>query len=218
MTKAMIEINEEKCIGCGLCVNACQQSVIKLENGKAKVVQGDFCDGLGKCLPVCPVDAIRFLEKSITKDIASVPFVCPSKVSKSLNGNMKSSNTISADSELRQWPVQIKLVPINAPYFDNAQLLIAADCTAYAYGGFHNEFMHGRVTLIGCPKLDEGNYTEKLSAIITNNNIENITVIRMQVPCCGGIESAVKNALQNSEKNISLKVVTISVDGDIVKN
>jgi len=234
MLRKIIRIDEEKCNGCGACAAACHEGAIEMINGKAKLTREDYCDGLGDCLPACPVDAITFEEREAPayneaavlaakkqKEAAPLPCGCPGTQSKSIVREACASSAPtagSAQSQLRQWPVQIKLVPINAPYFDNANLLVAADCTAYAYGNFHNEFIRNRITLIGCPKLDEGDYTDKLTAILENNNIKSVTVVRMEVPCCGGIENAVKNALQKSGKFIPWQVVTVSTDGRILEN
>ncbi len=229
MIRKIIKIDEEKCNGCGACAAACHEGAIEMINGKAKLTREDYCDGLGDCLPACPVDAITFEEREApaydeaavleakAKKQDTLPCGCPGTQSKSIHrGNCDcSSYTAPATSRLSQWPVQIKLVPVNAPYFDGANLLIAADCTAYAYGNFHNEFIRNHITLIGCPKLDNGDYTEKLTAIIANNDIKSVTVVRMEVPCCGGIEYAVKKALQTSGKFIPWRVVTISTDGKI---
>lgn len=199
-------------------------------NGKAKLMREDYCDGLGDCLPACPTNAISFEEREAPaydeeavlkakKDKAKkLPCGCPGTHSKSIKRDSKADIRLtgSVTSQLSQWPVQIKLVPVNAPYFDGADLLIAADCTAYAYGNFHNEFIRNRITLIGCPKLDEGDYAEKLTDIIKNNDIKSVTIVRMEVPCCGGIENAVKKALQASGKFIPWQVVTISTDGKII--
>ena len=204
--------------------------VIELIDGKAKLTREDYCDGLGDCLPACPVEAITFEEREApaydekavleakSKKNAPLPCGCPGTQSKAINRESDSCSIPSQaiQSRLSQWPVQIKLVPVNAPYFDGANLLIAADCTAYAYGNFHNEFMRNKITLIGCPKLDDIDYSEKLTAIIQGNNIKSVTVIRMEVPCCGGIEFAVKKALQASGKFIPWNVVTISTDGRIL--
>ena len=199
MIRKIIHIDEELCNGCGLCASACQEGAIGIIDGKAKLLRDDYCDGLGNCLPVCPTNAISFIEREAAAfDEAAV------------EANMK------ANSELRQWPVQIKLVPVNAPYFDGAHLLIAADCTAYAYGNFHNDFIRNRVTLIGCPKLDDIDYSEKLTEIIRRNDIKSVTIVRMEVPCCGGLEYAAKKALQASGKFIPWSVVTISTDGKIL--
>lgn len=205
MIRKIIKINEEKCNGCGACASACHEGAIEMVDGKAKLMREDYCDGLGDCLPACPVDAIRFEERE-------APAYNEAAVMEAKRRKEHGAGQLS------QWPVQIKLVPVNAPYFDNANLLVAADCTAYAYGNFHNEFIKNRITLIGCPKLDEGNYTEKLTEIIANNNLKSVTVARMEVPCCGGIENAVKNALQKSGKFIPWRVVVISTDGKIIED
>ncbi len=219
MSKKVIKIDEEKCVGCGLCAGACKQSAIEMIDGKAKVTREDYCDGIGNCLPVCPVNAISFSDKDIsTKNEKPLPCGCPGSNSKELKPKEQLTNNYAATplSALRQWPVQIKLVPENAAYFNNAHLLIAADCSAYAYANFHNEFMKNKVTLIGCPKLDEGDYTDKLTKIIAINNIKSVTVVRMEVPCCGGIENATVNALKASGKFIPWQVVTISTDGIVL--
>ncbi len=231
MIRKIIKIDEEKCNGCGACATACHEGAIEMIDGKAKLTREDYCDGLGDCLPACPVDAITFEEREAPaydeaavlaakekKASAPLPCGCPGTQSKAIRRESCdcSISATPANSQLSQWPVQIKLVPINAPYFDGANLLIAADCTAYAYGNFHNEFMRNHITLIGCPKLDEGDYTDKLTSIIANNNIKSVTIVRMEVPCCGGIEHAVKSALQSSGKFIPWRVVTISTDGRIL--
>lgn len=231
MIRKIIKIDEEKCNGCGACAAACHEGAIEMVNGKAKLTREDYCDGLGDCLPACPTNAITFEEREapaydeaavrqakMQKFGVKLPCGCPGTQSKAI----KRENTVQSEmaspvtSQLSQWPCQIKLAPVNAPYFDNAKLLIAADCTAYAYGNFHNEFIRNHITLIGCPKLDEGDYSEKLTQIIANNNIKSVTIVRMQVPCCGGIENAVKRALQASGKFIPWRVVTISTDGRII--
>ncbi len=203
-------------------------------DGKATLLRDDYCDGLGDCLPVCPTGAITFEEREAAeyneaevkknmaqKESAKLPCGCPGTNAKAIKREapeVKEASTASVvASQLNQWPVQIKLVPVKAPYFENANLLVAADCTAYAYGNFHTEFMKNKITIIGCPKLDEGDYSEKLMAIIQSNNIKSVTIVRMEVPCCGGIEHAVKNALQNSGKMIPWQVVTISTDGQILE-
>ncbi|MGI6268536.1 MAG: ATP-binding protein [Acutalibacteraceae bacterium] len=233
MTRRIIQIDEEKCIGCEACVSACQEGAIGMVDGKARLLREDHCDGLGNCLPNCPADAISFIEKEISpsgcntqdkktefnKQGEELPCGCPGNQSKQIKREVAPSNvleTVGVQSQLTQWPVQIKLAPINAPYFNNANLLIAADCTAYAYADFHNKFIKNKVCLIGCPKLDEGDYADKLTAIIKNNDIKSVTVARMEVPCCGGIESAVKRALQASGKFIPWQIVTISTDGKIL--
>lgn len=230
MIRKIIKINEDKCNGCGACAAACHEGAIEMINGKAKLTREDYCDGLGDCLPACPVDAITFEEREAPaydekavleakeKKNSPLPCGCPGTQSKSINRELSSLDmtSVAPQSQLSQWPVQIKLVPINAPYFDGANLLIAADCTAYAYANFHNEFIRNHVTLIGCPKLDSVDYTDKLTAIITNNDIKSVTVVRMEVPCCGGIENAAKRALQASGKFIPWRIVTISTDGRIL--
>ena len=232
MIRKIIKIDEEKCNGCGACAKACHEGAIEMINGKAKLTRENYCDGLGDCLPACPTNAISFVEREAPaydeaavlaakqkKTPKKLPCGCPGMNVKAINRNESAcniSNTTPVASKLIQWPVQIKLVPVNAPYFDDANLLIAADCSAYAYGNFHNEFIRNHITLIGCPKLDEGDYAEKLTQIIANNNIKSVTVTRMEVPCCGGIENAVKRALQASGKFIPWRVVTISTDGRIL--
>lgn len=230
MIRKIIKINEDKCNGCGACAAACHEGAIEMINGKAKLTREDYCDGLGDCLPACPVDAITFEEREAPaydekavleakeKKNSPLPCGCPGTQSKSINRELSSLDTTSVapQSQLSQWPVQIKLVPINALYFDGANLLIAADCTAYAYANLHNEFIRNHITLVGCPKLDNVDYTDKLTAIITNNDIKSVTVVRMEVPCCGGIENAAKRALQASGKFIPWRIVTISTDGRIL--
>ena len=245
MLRKIITIDEEKCNGCGACAAACHEGAIEMVNGKAKLTREDYCDGLGDCLPACPTDAIRFEmreapaynEAAVKKAKAQkegrpekLPCGCPGTQSRvlrresagmrpavSVTPMKKGSAELRQSSELQQWPCQIKLVPVNAPYFDGANLLIAADCTAYAYGSFHSDFMHNRITLIGCPKLDEGAYAEKLTAIFRNSEIRSVTVVRMEVPCCGGLENAVKRALRDCGKMIPWQVVTISTDGNILE-
>ena len=231
MKRQIIEINEEKCNGCGACTAACKEGAIGLVNGKAKLLRDDYCDGLGNCLPVCPTTAITFIEReaaaydqeaveqnksNIQADV--LPCGCPGTQTKTISraDTFTPCNT-EITSQLSQWPVQIKLISSNAPYFNNAHLLISADCCAYAYGNFHNRFIKNKVTLIGCPKLDNIDYTDKLSQIIKNNNIKSVTVVRMEVPCCSGIEKAVINALQNSGKMIPWQVITVSTDGKIIE-
>lgn len=230
MIRKIIKIDEEKCNGCGACAAACHEGAIEIIEGKAKLVREDYCDGLGDCLPACPVDAITFEEREApaydeaavlkakeNKSPVTLPCSCPGTMSKAIK--RESHNQVvsaPAFSQLSQWPVQIKLVPVNAPYFKGAKLLVAADCTAYAYGNFHNEFIRNHITLVGCPKLDEGDYSEKLTAIIANNDIKSVTVVRMEVPCCSGIENTVKKALQTSGKFIPWRVVAISTDGRIL--
>lgn len=233
MIRKIIKIDKEKCNGCGICVDACHEGAIELINGKATLTREDYCDGLGDCLPACPTGAISFEEREAPaydekavqkakeqKASAPLPCGCPGTQTKSISRESCSCTAPSYTdnvSQLSQWPVQIKLVPVNAPYFDGANLLVAADCTAYAYGNFHNEFIRNHITLIGCPKLDDIDYTEKLTTIIANNDIKSVTVVRMEVPCCGGIEFAVKKALQASGKFIPWRIVTISTDGNIIE-
>lgn len=232
MTRQIIKIDNDKCNGCGLCVSACHEGAIGLIDGKAKLLRDDYCDGLGNCLPVCPTGAISFEERealpfdeeAVAKNMNQAnptPFVCPGSQSRAIqhapSAQTETTSATVTTSQLNQWPVQIKLVPVNAPYFKNANLLIAADCTAYAYGNFHNQFMKNKITLIGCPKLDEGDYSEKLTAILKANDIKSVTVVRMEVPCCTGIENAVKNALLNCGKLIQWQSVVISTDGKILE-
>ena len=239
MIRKIIKIDKEKCNGCGACASACHEGAIDIIDGKAELVREHFCDGLGDCLPECPTGAISFEEreapeydeeavKEAQKKIAaqnraiSSHSGCPgSKIMQirrtETSEPVKTASTADSGSKLQNWPVQIKLAPVNAPYFENANLLVAADCTAYAYGNFHNEFIRNHVTLIGCPKLDAGDYSEKLTEILENNNIKSVTVVRMEVPCCGGIEQAVKKALQISGRLIPWRVVTISTDGRILE-
>ena len=222
MIRKIIRIDEEKCNGCGACATACHEGAIEMINGKACLTREDYCDGLGDCLPACPTNAISFEEPAVqrakqSKAAGKLPCGCPGTQSRAIERPQAAPVYTDAKpaSQLRQWPVQIKLAPVNAPYFDGANLLVAADCTAYAYGNFHNEFIRNRVTLIGCPKLDEGDYAEKLTAIIANNDIKSLTIVRMEVPCCGGIENAAKRALLASGKFIPWQVVTITTDGRI---
>ncbi len=196
MIRRIIQIDEEKCNGCGACAAACHESAIGMVDGKAKLLRDDYCDGLGDCLPACPTGAITFVEREAAA--------------------YNEAAVIKNQRSLQQWPVQIKLVPTSAPYFDGAKLLIAADCTAYAYANFHEDFMKGKIVLVGCPKLDSIDYSEKLEEIIRSNNITEVTIVRMEVPCCGGLEMATKRALQNSGKFIPWQVATISVDGKIL--
>jgi ferredoxin len=233
MIRKIIHINNEICNGCGLCVESCHEGAIGIIDGKAKLLRDDYCDGLGNCLPVCPTGAITFEEreakeydkeavekmnKNETRKREVPPGGCPGSNAKKIERGDIPVNTEVTPSQLMQWPVQIKLAPVNAPYFENANLLISADCGAYAYGSFHKDFMRKRITLIGCPKLDEGDYSEKLTEIIKQNNIKSVTVIRMEVPCCGGIEQAVITALKNSAKMIPWRIVTLSINGDILSD
>ena len=217
MIRRIIKINEEKCNGCGLCAKACHEGAIGMINGKAKLLRDDYCDGLGDCLPACPTGAISFEEReALAYDETAVMAAQKLKEAHKTAAEM-AKNQKNTDTQLSQWPVQIKLAPINAPYFQGANLLIAADCTAYAYGNFHNEFIRNRVTLIGCPKLDEGDYAEKLTEIIKTNDIKSVTIARMSVPCCGGIENAVKRALQASGKFIPWQVKVITPEGRVME-
>lgn len=228
MLRKIIKIDCEKCNGCGACVNACHEGAIDLVDGKAVLTRENYCDGLGDCLPACPTGAITFEEREAPaydeaavqqakQDRPSVPYGCPGAHSKPLRRQRPDMPPAPAASRLSQWPVQIKLAPLRAPYFNGADLLISADCAAYAYGDFHNTFIKNRITLIGCPKLDKVDYAEKLTEIITGNDIKSVTVVRMEVPCCGGLENAVKRALQSSGKFIPWQVTTLSTDGNILE-
>lgn len=208
MIRRIIHIDEEKCNGCGLCAAACHEGAIGMVDGKAKLLRDDYCDGLGDCLPACPAGAITFVEREAAAyDKAAV----------SANIQEMARFEGRSESQLRQWPVQIKLAPVKAPYFDGANLLIAADCSAYAYGNFHRDFIRGNVTLIGCPKLDGVDYSEKLTEIIRGNDIRKVTIVRMEVPCCRGLEQAVVAALKNSGKFIPWQVVVISTEGELLE-
>ena len=236
MVRRIVEINEELCNGCGACASACHEGAIAMIDGKARLIKDDYCDGLGDCLPACPTNAISIIEreaeaydeaavqenkKKKMQAMGQAPVGgCPGSRMRQLERKPAEENQNAGSpvsSQLRQWPVQIKLAPVNAPYFDGAKLLIAADCTAFAYANLHQEFMKGKITLIGCPKLDDIDYSEKLTQVITGNNIQSVTIARMEVPCCGGLEAATKTALQNSGKFIPWQVVTISVDGNILE-
>ena len=236
MLRKIIQIDEEKCNGCGACASACHEGAIGMVNGKAKLLRDDYCDGLGNCLPVCPTNAISFVEREAAafdeqavaagkaeKEKAAKPSFCgcPGTQSRRIErGEAQDSAAASAPrpvSRLSQWPVQIKLVPVNAPYLNGAKLLVAADCTAFACGDFHERFIKGRVVLVGCPKLDAVDYAEKLTAILGQNDIKSVTVARMEVPCCGGLEHAVKTALQRSGKLIPWQVITVATDGTIIE-
>ena len=213
MKRRVIHIDQDKCNGCGACASACHEGAIGMVNGKARLMRDDYCDGLGDCLPACPTNAITFVEREAAPyDEAAV------QANKAALKAGKAVDTAFAPtvSRLQQWPVQIKLVPTRAPYFDGAELLIAADCTAYAYAAFHEKFIKGHITLVGCPKLDSVDYSEKLTEIIRSNDIKSVTVLRMEVPCCGGLEHAAITALKNSGKFIPWNVVTFSTDGRIL--
>ena len=236
MKRRIIEIDENKCNGCGACAAACHEGAIAMVDGKARLMRDDYCDGLGDCLPTCPTGAITFVEREaaaydeqavmenkqrkMQKEGVTLPCGCPG--SQSRNIQRQEAPTVETPqaqqtSRLSQWPVQIKLAPVNAPYFDGCDLLIAADCTAYAYGAFHRDFIRGRVTLIGCPKLDEGDYSEKLTAILAQNDIRSVTVVRMAVPCCGGIQRAAERAVSASGKPLSLHTVIVGTDGTLLR-
>ena len=235
MKRRIIEIDQDKCNGCGACAAACHEGAIAMVDGKAQLMRDDYCDGLGDCLPTCPTGAITFVEREaaaydekavmankqrkMRKEGMTLPCGCPGSQSRNIQRqDAPAVETPQAQqtSCLSQWPVQIKLAPVHAPYFEGAKLLIAADCTAYAYANFHQEFMRGKVTLIGCPKLDAVDYSEKLTEILRSNDIQSVTILRMEVPCCGGLEMAAKKALQTSGKFIPWQVVTISIDGKIL--
>ncbi len=235
MKRNIIKIDESKCNGCGLCIDACHEGALQLVDGKAKLVSDIYCDGLGDCLPECPTGAITiekreaeaYDEEAVKErmkeqkaDIPNLPCGCPGTQVKTLERkNQKNEEKpVTIESQLQQWPCQIKLIPPTAPYFENAHLLIAADCTAFAYGNFHNDFMKNKITLIGCPKLDSIDYSEKLTDILSHNDIKSVTVLRMQVPCCGGMTHAVTTALKNSGKMIPWNVITIGTDGTITEN
>ena len=239
MKRRIIEIDQEKCNGCGACADACHEGAIALVDGKAQLMRDDYCDGLGDCLPTCPTGAIAFVEReaaaydeqavlankqkkmqeAMKKEGMRLHGGCPGSRARAItheDAAEPESPRTEPVSRLAQWPVQIKLVPVSAPYFDGAKLLIAADCTAYAYAAFHERFIRGHITLVGCPKLDDADYSEKLTEIIRRNDIQSVTVVRMEVPCCGGLENAAKTALKNSGKFIPWQVVTISTDGKIL--
>ena len=236
MKRRIIEIDENKCNGCGACAAACHEGAIAMVDGKARLMRDDYCDGLGDCLPACPTGAITFVEREaaaydeqavmenkqrkMQKEGVTLPCGCPGSQSRNIQRqDAPAVETPQAQqaSRLSQWPVQIKLVPVNAPYFDGARLLIAADCTAYAYAAFHERFIKGHITLVGCPKLDSVDYAEKLTEIIRENDIKSVTVVRMEVPCCGGLANAAVRALQNSGKMIPWQIVTLSTDGQILE-
>ena len=236
MIRRIIQIDKEKCNGCGACAEACHEGAIAMVEGKAWLMRDDYCDGLGDCLPTCPTGAITFVEREaaaydeqavmenkqrkMQKASMTLPCGCPGSQSRNIQREAAPAAEMPQTqqaSRLSQWPVQIKLVPVNAPYFDGARLLIAADCTAYAYAAFHERFIKGHITLVGCPKLDSVDYAEKLTEIIRENNIKSVTVVRMEVPCCGGLELAAKKALQQSGKFIPWQVVTVTVDGRLME-
>ena len=228
MIRKIIQIDQDKCNGCGACAAACHEGAIAMVDGKAQLMRDDYCDGLGDCLPACPTGAISFVVREAAaydeaavlaakaKKEETLPCGCPGTAAKAIH-RQQAAACAPQQSQLRQWPVQIKLAPVNAPWFSGADVLVAADCTAYAYGNFHQEFIRGRVTLVGCPKLDSVDYSEKLTQIFKNNPLRSVTVVRMEVPCCGGMVNAVKKALQLSGKSIPCNVVTISTDGRILK-
>ena len=237
MKRRIIRIDQEKCNGCGACAAACHEGAIGIVEGKAVLIRDDYCDGLGDCLPACPAEAISFEEreaaaydeevvkrKKLEEETPTLACGCPGTQSRSIRREPgRSGNPVrdwaggEAPSMLSQWPVQIKLAPVKAPWYSGANLLVAADCAAYAYGDFHNRFIRNRVTLIGCPKLDMEDYAEKLGAILANNDIRSLTIVRMEVPCCGGLELAARKALQESGKFIPWQVVTVATDGRIVE-
>ena len=237
MKRRIIEIDQDKCNGCGACAAACHEGAIAMVDGKARLMRDDYCDGLGDCLPTCPTGAITFVEREaaaydeqavmenkqrkMRKEGMTLPCGCPG--SQSRNIQRQEAPTVETPqaqqtSRLSQWPVQIKLVPVNAPYFDGARLLIAADCTAYAYAAFHERFIKGHITLVGCPKLDSVDYSEKLTEIIRENNIKSVTVVRMEVPCCGGLEMAARRAVEQCGKDMPWQVCTVHIDGTVTKN
>ncbi|MGN1306939.1 MAG: ATP-binding protein [Faecousia sp.] len=228
MIRRIINIDEERCNGCGACAAACHEGAIAMVAGKAKLMRDDYCDGLGDCLPACPTGAISFVEREAAaydeaavlaakaKKEEKLPCGCPGAAVKTIRRQESTAAVMPRQSQLFHWPVQIKLVPVNAPWLNGAKLLIAADCTAYAYGNFHQDFIKDRVTLVGCPKLDSVDYSEKLIDILRDNDIRSVTVVRMEVPCCGGLEHAVKKALASSGKMIPWNVVTIATDGRIL--
>ena len=231
MKRRIIEIDQEKCNGCGACAQACHEGAIGMVNGKAQLLRDDYCDGLGDCLPACPTGAITFVEREAAaydeqavkenqRKKQQAQGGCPGQRMRQFSRPAPAAHSPSLPgervSQLAQWPCQIKLAPVNAPYFDGAKLLIAADCTAYAYANVHEEFMKGKITLIGCPKLDAVDYSEKLTEIFRSNDIRSVTVLRMEVPCCGGLEHAAVTALKNSGKFVPWQVVTISTDGRIL--
>lgn len=236
MVRTVIHINEDRCSGCGLCAEACHEGAIGMVNGKAKLLRDDFCDGMGDCLPACPAGAITFVERealpydeqavSRAKQVVAARHGagCPGSRAQTLrevdasvdSPAAATAQTVEAPSQLAQWPCQIKLMPLQAPYYQGADLLVAADCTAFSYASFHDRFMSGKVTVIGCPKLDAVDYSEKLASIIALNDVKSVTVCRMEVPCCGGLERAAENAVVASGKDLPFQVVTFSVRGEIL--
>ena len=231
MIRKIIKIDEDKCNGCSACVNACHEGAIAMIDGKAKLIRDDYCDGMGDCLPECPTGAISFEEREAKAYDEKAVIENKKKLNHNHAGCSGSQirqikkrqenlmqNQVKMQSELTNWPVQIKLAPFKSSHYDGAKLLIAADCTAFAYASFHQEFISDSVTLIGCPKLDAVDYSDKLTEIIKNNDIKSVTIVRMEVPCCGKIEAAAKKALQQSGKFIPWQVKTISIDGKIINN
>mgnify|MGYP004658676453 CR=1 FL=1 len=217
MIRRIIEIDREKCNGCGACVRACHEGAIALIGGKAQLMRDDYCDGMGDCLPNCPADAIRFVEReALAYDEAAVKANMAKKKAAVSVSTLKAGSADRHGSRVSNWPVQLKLTPVKSKYFDAAELLIAADCTAYAYGSFHEDFIDGRTLLIGCPKLDAVDYAEKLGEILYANDVRSVTLVRMQVPCCGGLELAAKRAIAASGKDIPLSVVTVASDGRLL--
>lgn len=217
MIRRIIEIDREKCNGCGACVRACHEGAIALIGGKAQLMRDDYCDGMGDCLPNCPADAIRFVEReALAYDEAAVKANMAKKKAAVSVSTLKAGSADRHGSRVSNWPVQLKLTPVKSKYFDGAHLLIAADCTAYAYGSFHEDFIDGRTLLIGCPKLDAVDYAEKLGEILYANDVRSVTLVRMQVPCCGGLELAAKRAIAASGKDIPLSVVTVASDGRLL--
>lgn len=235
MIRRVIQIDTEKCNGCGLCATACHEGAIAIVDGKAKLMRDDYCDGLGDCLPSCPMQAISFVEReaaaydeeAVRKHLEKrakeqKTAGCPGSQAKMIKRSPEASvsaaqHTTNVISELRQWPVQIKLMPVKAPYYDGADLLIAADCTAYAYANFHDDFIRDKITVIGCPKLDDIDYSEKLTEILRQNDIKSVHIVRMEVPCCGGLLNAAKVALQNCDKMIPWQVTVVGTDGTILQ-
>ena len=234
MVRKIIKIDTEKCSGCGLCAQSCHEGAIAMVDGKAQLLRDDYCDGLGNCLPVCPTGAISFEEReaaaydeeavqaarkaqTLPEEAGKHACGCPGTQARALKPSARVQEAPDTASELRQWPVQIRLVPVNAPYFQDAHLLIAADCAAYACGAFHRQFMHNKITIIGCPKLDDADYSGKLTEIIATNSIKSVTVVRMEVPCCGGIEQAAIAAIKNSGTFLPWQVITLTTGGEVVE-